>query len=114
MTTGYRLDGEFSDEDRQRAISILSRLNRPATLQACTFELGRLRMLTKIAAQGDDDIKFQIAVMAEELVRYPLDVVRDACRFWPTRNKFFPAWQELREMCEERVLKRRCLLEALQ
>ncbi|KKM12092.1 hypothetical protein LCGC14_1720340, partial [marine sediment metagenome] len=62
---------------------------------------------------GQEDLAALIAIYAEELAEYPLDVVRDACRTWARREKWFPAWADLRALCEERVMKRRDLLMAL-
>lgn len=110
---GYECDGAFSDQDAGAALKILEMLNAPASREDCTKELGHLKLLTKERAQGDRDMILQLAAMAEELYVYPLDIVRDACRSWATVETFFPSWAELRVLCEERVLKRRCLLNAL-
>lgn len=109
----YDCAGAFPENDAREAIVILEMLNAPAAPDACAKELGRLKVLTKERAVGQQDMVFQIAVMAEELSAYPLDVVRNACRVWSASNTFYPSWAELRELCEERVLRRRCLLDAL-
>lgn len=110
---GYDCSGDFGEREASEALKVLELLNARADIEDCLKELARLKVLTKERALSGDDIAFQIATMGDELSAYPLDVVRDACRSWADHNKFFPAWAELREPCEERVLERRCPLDAL-
>ena len=109
----YNLDDGFDEEDASEAVRLLEQLNAQANRKDCAKALARLKVLTKERSQSDEDMTFQIALIADELSAYPLDVVRDACRFWADTTIFFPSWAELRHLCEERVLKRRCLLNAL-
>ena len=112
--TGYSLEGEIPRNDAEDALKTLRELDRPAPSDFCMKELARLKMLTKSAKADGDDTKFQLAVMAEELSEYPMDAVKDACRDIAKRSTFFPAWVELKALCDESVLKRRCLIRALE
>ena len=111
---GYEIGGQYGRDDAEEALETLRRLSRPCGREFATKELGRVKVLTKSAKADSDDIAFQFGVMAEELAEYPADVVRDSCRFYAKRNTWFPSWHELRELCEERFLKRECLLRALE
>ena len=88
-------------------------LNARAEPDDCEHELARLKVLTVARATGQDDLVAQIAIYAEELTEYPIDVVRESCRWWAAREKWFPSWTELRDACEERVMKRRAILTGL-
>ena len=112
--TGYSLRDDYDGTGAEEAIAVLEALNAPAGQSECAVELGRLTVLTKARSEDRDDTKFRLGVLADELASYPLDVVRGACRHWTKYRTFFPAWAELRALCEERVLKRRCLLSALE
>jgi hypothetical protein len=86
-----------------------------ATLQSCPAdvvkrELLRLKLTTKTRAQDAADLSFQLAVYAEELAAYPEDAVIDALRYWRAREKWWPAWAELKALLDDRV-KRRLSLE---
>ena len=51
--------------------------------------------------------------MATELTEYPIDIAREACNASARGQKFFPAWAELRALCEDGVFFRRALVRAL-
>lgn len=110
---GWRVGSDHEENAGREAIEMLRRLNLSCGLEFATKELVRIKMLTKAAKQDDMDTELLLGIMAEELADYPADVVRDSCRFYTKRNKWFPSWSELQELCEERALKRRVLLNAL-
>lgn len=112
--TGYSLEGEIPKDDAAAGLKILRELNKPAGLERCSKELARLKVLMRSPSQADDDTRLQMRAMAEELAVYPIDVVSSACRHISRHKQFFPSWSELRMLCEERVLKRRGLLRALE
>jgi hypothetical protein len=109
----YDCAGGFGDEDASEALRILEMLNARADRGDCVQAVVRLKALTVSRLTSEEDMAVQIAAMTEELSAYPLDVVRGACQAWTQQDKFFPAWAELRELCESLVLKRRSLLNAL-
>lgn len=110
---GYELDDGFDEDDGRESLRLLEMLNARAVLKDCQNELARLKMLTAARTTGQDDLVAQIAIYAEELTEYSIDVVRDACRAWAKHERWFPAWADLRTACEERVMKRRAILSGL-
>ena len=110
---GYDLADGFDEDDGREGLRLLEMLNARAEIGGCLNELGRLKVNTSSRNMSQDDLKAQIAIYAEELTEYPIDVVRDACRWWGKWEKWFPAWAELREICDERVMKRRAILTGL-
>lgn len=83
----------------------------PAGMKLISAELSRLGALCVSRHEGETTAELRAMAYAEELSRYPGDVVVYACRTWPTGpdGKWFPAWAELRTLCERRVERRRAL-----
>lgn len=113
MVTGWLLKKGWDEEDGRWSLRLLRELNAPAEQQACEHILARLKVLTRERSLTQDDMVAQIAIYAEGLAQYPLDVVREACRDWAQNEKWFPAWSEIRERCETLVMMRRDLMRAL-
>ena len=109
-TVGYDLAEGWDENEGREAQRLLEMLNARADPEACQQILARLKVLTRERNLSQEDMVAQIAIFSEELSQYPLDVVRDACRAWARTEKWFPSWAELRERCEERVMKRRAIL----
>lgn len=110
---GYDLDDGFNENDGRESLRLLEMLNARAEPETCEHELARLKVLTATRNLSQADLTAQIAIYAEELTEYPIDVVRESCRWWAAREKWFPSWAELRDACEERVMKRRAILTGL-
>ncbi len=104
---------EIGESDGRESLRVLEWLNAEAEPQDCAGVLGRLKVLTRERNLSQEDLSIQIAVYAEELSQFPIDVVRDACAYWARNEKWFPSWTELRAECEERVSKRRAFLMGL-
>lgn len=108
---GFTLnDGAEPDELRQ-ALDAVGVTMRSAPMPVVINALARLRALTKAREGQADDL--MAAAYTEELAAYPADIVVDACKSVAKDSVFFPAWAELREACEWRVMRRRRLAEAL-
>ena len=105
---------DYPPDDARRAMDLLRRLNEPASPDFCRMEVGRLKVTTSARNMGQDDLDATIAVLGEELARYPPDVVRSACRHLGRSSKWFPSLSELMAECEDRVGKRRRLLRGLE
>ena len=110
---GYDLADGFDEDDGRESLRLLEMLNARAEPEACEHELARLKVLTATRNLSQADLTAQIAIFGEELTEYPIDVVREVCRWWAAREKWFPSWAELRDACEERVMKRRAILTGL-
>ncbi len=105
----YRLADGASAADAKVALAIVERLLAPAGKRDCAKAVGLLKVKTKERNLTQEDLALQVVVYAEELTVYPIDAVRAACRDWADTQTFFPAWSELRDRCEARVLFRRAL-----
>jgi hypothetical protein len=122
-----REDGDFAryavvpgaaldDGDRRQladAIALHERALMPAPETDVVVELARLRVLTRAAQAGDEDLKFAQQVYARELSAYPADVVLSVLRDWPSRSMWWPAWKELHDDLERLTRRRKSRLEAL-
>lgn len=83
----------------------------PSGMKLVSAELTRLGLLTVARREGETNGEMRALAYAQELSAYPADVVIWACREWPRTadGKWFPAWKELRDLCERRVRRRRAL-----
>lgn len=105
---------EYPEEGVRRALEILQRVNCLSDDGFCQRQVGQVRLLTIGRAEDRDDLKMQVALIANRLTRYPPDVVRASCEALIEGSKWFPPMSEFIEACEWRVAKRRRLLRALE
>lgn len=110
--TGYRLSGEVTTADRNRAGELLSAAMKPATIGVIRESLALLKAGTKSRGMDEGDLTLTMQVLTDECAEFPPDVVRAGCRRWMRREMWFPAVAELRnEML--RLVKNRQLIAAV-
>ena len=87
----------------------------PADPKTIALRLARLRILVVPRSAGGQDLDFEIEVWADQLRRYPADVVAETLEQWPQRRggRFWPTWHELREILEAKAAPRRAMVERL-
>ena len=85
----------------------------PITSAACQKALAKLRYLTKVRNESTEDIRLTLLFYAEELTKYPADVVRHVLDTQKNISPWWPAWSELKERLDRYTSKRRRLHEAL-
>ena len=113
QVAGYQIEGKVPLEDAEaalRGVTLFDACDKPRVYAA---ELARLKVLTVSKHLTAEDLTLQIAVMTDEISTFPVDVARHACRTWVQGNKYFPAWAELKALCEGAVRFRRDLATAL-
>jgi hypothetical protein len=110
---GYSLRSGADPTELATAIAIVEATLRPCPDAVVKKELLRLKLTTKSRTQSEDELVFQVAVYADELARYPEDVVVDALRYWGSREKWWPAWAELKSLLDDRCERRFALADAL-
>lgn len=97
-----------SPEARQAAATALAGFVTPAPERQIEEWLAELSVITR--RKQDDDIteRLRLAAYSSRLAEYPADVAREAL----LRHNwlFFPAWAELREVCEKLAAPRRAML----
>ena len=91
---GYEL-GPVDADSLAAAREAVERLGRPLPEREIVTLLGRLRMMTKIRTEEQDDIKLALKVYAMELAEFPGAVVRHVLKTQPGHCKWWPAWEEL-------------------
>lgn len=111
---GYDLPLGLPIAEVQTAYRMVSDALRSCSPRVVKQELARLRALTSSREQGQEGLTMVMAAFAEELSRYPEDIVIDACRRWGRHKKWWPAFSELAEIMEEKITQRRELLKAIE
>lgn len=92
------------------AVALVEHSLRPCSAATLRRELARLRAVTISRAVGQENLDVVLAAYADELGRYPDDVVVAACR---RRYRFWPALDELLDATEELAGPRKDMLAAL-
>lgn len=110
---GYSVQGDLNAQQLNVARLALEKSIAPAKTDELKSELMRLQLLTMARQLGENERALQYTAFGEELKKYPADLVRDALRMWPTKSKFFPAFQEVLELIEPEFKIRLMKLEAV-
>lgn len=107
----YRAEGGRLEEAR----AFLEQFLLPADPRTISLALTEMTLLLS-KAKGEDPQteEMRAALYMSRLSAYPADVVTAVCRAWADSNKFWPAWAELNERLEARMVERRKMLAALQ
>jgi len=69
---------------------------------------------TAIKAGTQDDNEQRLALMVGRLEGYPADIVREVCRQWPTKNKWWPTWFDLQNALDDELEPRMVALAELE
>lgn len=109
---GYSLAPVDAAEKMQAKAIVLAACRR-CDSKTIASELTRMRVLTKARELSNDDASATVAAYAEELSRYPADIVRAACRGWSKREPWWPSWAELKEELTRHARRRKALAEVL-
>ena len=95
--TSYSYDGSLTQDEIQAALRVIDQQRAPAT-PAQLFEwLGALGLKTIQRKQDQASMDLTLRVYVTELSKYPAGVVQQVLEAWPERNKWWPAWAELKE-----------------
>lgn len=99
------------DEARALALDDLVKFCTPAPLRALEEWLAELSVI--VARRGDDDFgdELRLNAYASRLRAYPADIVREA--LLEHKWKFWPAWAELKAVCERLFSPRKQMMVAL-
>lgn len=110
---GYSIQKDLTVQQLNVAKLALEKSIAPAKTEELKAELMRLQLLTMARQLGEAEKALQYTAFGEELKKYPADLVRDSLRMWPTKSKFFPAFQEVLELIEPEFKIRLMKLEAV-
>ena len=90
--------------DLEMALANLGPAVRPAPRPALAAALTELRALT-VRQAGVEDALLATA-WVERLTAWPADIAIWALREWPSRSKWWPAWNEIEELMSRRAHER--------
>jgi hypothetical protein len=111
---GFELSRELPEIEKAEARELLAKANARCPKDIAAKAVAVLRARTKARAEQSDDLKLLVSVFAEDLQRYPADIVISACREWGENQKWFPSWSELKERCESKFERRSAMQDALE
>ena len=113
--SGYRLPESISGDEHAGAVRSIQSALAGADAQLVSQEIARLWLATKHREQDGGDLKMMGAVYAEEMKRYPSDVVVAVCRGWIRKpnGKFWPSLSEMVEEADRLTEPRELLLSTL-
>ena len=94
---GYSYDGSLSRDEIQAALRVIDQHRAPAPPERLFEWLGVLHTKTIQRKQDQPGIDLTMRVYVTELSKYPADITQTVLTNWPERNKWWPAWAELKE-----------------
>lgn len=111
---GWRLTGPVPDQDRSMALALVKQSLTSMPTDELSRLLVRMRVKTRTKAESPELVDLQLEIYAQDLEKWPADVVRNALLHWSETQIFWPAWAELVAIMEPLTRKRRALLEVLE
>lgn len=90
---------------------VVSGLLAPAPIEKLVEWITICAVLTAQPREDDMTSELKLKAYAQELARYPGDIVRHVLAEWPRRSKWFPAWAELQAALDKQLGYRPVLAE---
>lgn len=110
---GYELVSPLPPASLPMLRDIARRINEPAGPNEAIGMITRLLTVTKSREADGIDLRHMIAILAEELAEFPIDVLATVCRKWARQEKWWPSLSELRDQCQRATRWRRSLKKAI-
>jgi hypothetical protein len=96
----FHLIGQPSADEWAAIGEIVEWICRPATPESVVAAATRCLTVTKAHAHDQTDIQAMLGIFADELQRFPEDVVVSAFRKFARREKFWPSFAEILDDCQ--------------
>ena len=98
--------------EREAALADLRKFQTPATENQIAGWLAELSVISAKRKDSEFDESLRLTAYTHRLMAYPADVVRSALadRTW----RYWPTWDELKDVCEELAKPRRMMILALE
>lgn len=103
-----------SAADMIGAAAELREQEAPASDRELAGMLATMNAALVQSRQSESETRLRLAAYVDRLREYPRDVVSVALRQWPDKNRFWPAWAELRAELERIARPRRALIGELE
>lgn len=103
-----------SAADMMGAAAELRQEDAPASDREIAGMLATMNAALVQSRQSESETRLRLAAYVDRLRDYPQDVVSTALRQWPDKNRFWPAWAELRVELERIARPRRALIAELE
>ena len=89
--------------DHKQALKIANALEAPARIELIIEWLTMCAALTAQPKEETAGTDLKLRLLSERLQEWPGDIVHDALKDWPVKNKWFPTLSELVAECESRM-----------
>jgi hypothetical protein len=111
--TGYLMTHAAPAADIKLAVNLLNLSLSPMPRPSILKELTLLKVKTKMRNVTEGELTLMLSAYADELSRFPADIVVYVLRAWADTNIWFPAWADLATELRWRTDKRQFKLDAL-
>jgi len=112
-TIRYELTQVIDVKDLITGRKAIMELCQPADRKLVGQCLVKLRALTATRNLGDFDLDLTLEAYADKLMEYPADAVVQALNEAPDRDKWFPAWADLKTRLDYHTTDRRLVVQCL-
>lgn len=93
----------LSGREMVEAIAALEDACRPAAPEVIVGRLAELKAVTRQQRQEDGDMALSFGALTVRLRDYPAEIVLEALRSWSDHQPWFPAWADLKQLCDARM-----------
>ena len=111
---GYSITGKQTMDELMKAHKEISNLCPMIEETEVARELIKLKTLTIPRNESGGEYDMTLEAYTEQLKGYPADAVLEVLKAAPGKNKFFPAWYELKEELDYKSSHRLAALKAIE
>ena len=113
MVQGATLIGEHDERAIRAALAVVTAACQPGGFGHATVALTKLRAMTASRPENEAEQHLTGKAYAEEMARYPADIIDEACQRCADVSRWWPAWADLKRECDRLASMRRAEHRAL-
>lgn len=102
--------GEMTVDQKEQALAVVDSFMQPMPISDILKGIARLQVCCPEREASEYDKKARATIYAEELYRYPADVVEEVLHY---KYKWFPSLGELKENCDNLVAYRNLIKQGI-
>jgi hypothetical protein len=113
MVQSATLIGEHDECAIREALAVVTAACQPGGFAHATVALTKLRAMTASRPENEAEQHLTGKAYAEEMARYPADIIDEACQRCADVSRWWPAWADLKRECDRLASVRRAEHQAL-